>query len=389
MEVAQKLWKPGAGWSGPAGPAAAQLVLAFGSPQALQNGALFEQLRTWYPAAVIAGCSTAGEILGTQVHDDSLAVTAVRFERSQVDWTAVALPADADGREAAMQVAQALVRPGLRHVLVLCDGLAVNGTTFARVLREQLPEGVCATGGLAADADRFTQTFVCGNGIGHSRQVVGIGFYGDALRVGWGSLGGWDGFGPMRRVTRSQGNVLYELDGVSALDLYKTYLGDHAAGLPGTALLFPLLLTEHADAAAGAARTLQGGTCGSGLVRTVLAVDEAAGSMTFAGDIPTGAQVRLMMANFDHLIEGSSGAADAAVTRLGGADAELAIMISCVGRKLVLRQRVEEEIDAAGEVLGRAALTGFYSYGELCPQGLQGGCELHNQTMTITTFAES
>lgn len=378
MEVAQKLWTSAAGWSDHGGTAAAQLVLAFGSPSALQQGALFEQLRTWYPAAAIAGCSTAGEILGARVHDDSLAVTAVQFERSSVDWIGVAVPEGSDGREAALQVAEALVRPGLRHVLVLCDGLAVNGSAFARVLREHLPSGVCATGGLAADSDRFMQTFVCGNGIGRSRQVVGVGFYGDALRVGYGSLGGWDGFGPSRRITRSQGNVLFELDGRAALELYKTYLGDHAAGLPGTALLFPLLLAEEPGARGGA-----------GLVRTVLAVDEAAGSMTFAGDMPTGAQVRLMKANFDHLVEGASGAADAAATGLGADKAELAILISCVGRKLVLRQRLEEEIEAVRDVLGHAALTGFYSYGELCPQGSLGGCELHNQTMTITTFSEA
>jgi len=378
MKVQQRLWTPDGGWSDTGfapEPPAAQLVLAFGSVQALQQPALLEQVRAWYPEAVIAGCSTAGEILGTRVHDESLVITAVAFERSTVDWVGVDVAEGSDGSVAARRVADALVRPGLRHVLVLCDGLVVNGTAFAHALRERLPEGVCATGGLAADADRFVQTLVLDGQGAAARRVAGIGFYGQALRIGVGSLGGWDSFGPARRVTRSQGNVLFELDGQSALDLYKGYLGDHAASLPGAALLFPLLLEDERG--------------GEGLVRTVLAVDEAAGSLTFAGDMPVGARARLMKANFDRLVGGAHGAAQGAAASIGASEAQLALLVSCVGRKLVLRQRVEEEIEAVQEVLGEAALAGFYSYGELCPQGSFGSCELHNQTMTITTFAEA
>ena len=378
MKVRQHLWTPNAGWSSGLSVAAAgldQLVLAFGSPDALRQEGLFDQLREWHPNAVIAGCSTAGEILGTRVHDDCLVATAVQFERSTIDWVVVPVAKETDGREAAERIALRLVRPGLRHLMVFCDGLVVNGTSFARTLREHLPEGVHATGGLAADADRFKETLVTCNGIGLSRQVVGIGFYGNDLRVGYGSVGGWDSFGPLRTVTRSQGNVLFELDGKSALELYRLYLGEHSAGLPATGLRFPLLLEDERG--------------GAGLVRTVLGIDEAAGSMTFGGDIPEGAKARLMKANFDRLVDGASGAASEGLRRLGRDDAQLAVLISCVGRKLVLRQRIEEEIEGVREVLGDTALAGFYSYGELCPQGTLGGCELHNQTMTITTFSEA
>lgn len=378
MKVRQHLWTPAAGWTGGSPVAAGgldQLVLAFGSPGALRQQVLFDQLRAWHPNALIAGCSTAGEILGTRVHDNSLVATAVQFERSTIDWVVVPVAKDTDGRAAAEQIALKLVRPALRHVMVFCDGLVVNGTSFAKALRERLPEGICATGGLAADADRFMETLVMCNGIGQSRQVVGIGFYGDDLRVGYGSVGGWDSFGPPRTVTRSRGNVLFELDGKSALELYKIYLGEHSSGLPATGLRFPLLLED--------------GRGGAGLVRTVLGIDEAAGSMTFGGDIPEGARARLMKANFDRLVDGASCAASEGLRRLGRDDAQLAVLISCVGRKLVLRQRIEEEIEGVREVLGDTALAGFYSYGELCPQGTLGGCELHNQTMTITTFSET
>ena len=68
---------------------------------------------------------------------------------------------------------------------------------------------------------------------------------------------------------------------------------------------------------------------------------------------------------------------------------DLALLISCVGRKLILKQRIEEEVDGVREALGATTkLTGFYSYGEISPFTPGAKCELHNQTMTITTFLE-
>ena len=96
-----------------------------------------------------------------------------------------------------------------------------------------------------------------------------------------------------------------------------------------------------------------------------------------------------MKANFDRLIDGATGAAGTGRVALGTATPELAILISCVGRKLVLKQRVEEEVESVRDVLGESVvLTGFYSYGEISPFTPGAKCELHNQTMTITTMAE-
>jgi hypothetical protein len=169
--------------------------------------------------------------------------------------------------------------------------------------------------------------------------------------------------------------VLYEMDGNSALELYKKYLGEHASGLPATGLFFPLSIRTSAGTA--------------GVVRTILSVNEEEQSMTFAGDIPEGAFARLMKANFDRLIDGAIGAAKTSYQALGSASPDLAILISCVGRKLVLKQRVEEEVEGVRDILGsHTVLTGFYSYGEISPFTPDTKCTLHNQTMTITTFLE-
>src|SRR6185369_14956603 len=263
----------------------------------------------------------------------------------------------------------------LTHVLVLTDGLKVNGSEFVAGLMKHLPEGITMTGGLAGDGARFGETLVFRDDVPATNSVAAIGLYGSRLKVGFGSMGGWDSFGPDRLITRSKANVLYELDGQSALGLYKQYLGEHAQGLPATGLLFPLSI-----------RTQTGETP---VVRTILSVDEAAQSMTFAGDVPEGAYARLMKANFDRLIDGAAGAARTSYQAIGSGNAELAILISCVGRKLVLKQRVEEEVEAVRDVLGASvALAGFYSYGEISPFTPGAKCELHNQTMTITALSE-
>ena len=267
------------------------------------------------------------------------------------------------------------VEEKLAHVLVLSDGLKVNGSDFVAGLMKHLPEGITLTGGLAGDGARFGETLVFQGDVPEKDTIAALGLYGSRLKVGFGSLGGWDSFGPERLITKSKANVLYELDGHSALGLYKQYLGEHAKGLPATGLLFPLSI-----------RTQSGETP---VVRTILSVDEAAQSMTFAGDIPEGAYARLMKANFDRLIDGATGAARTSYQAIGSGAPELAILISCVGRKLVLKQRIEEEVEAVRDVLGeRATLAGFYSYGEISPFTPGAKCELHNQTMTITALSE-
>lgn len=328
-----------------------------------------------YPHARVIGCSTAGEIAGVHVLDDAVVVTAIELEHGRVVVAAELVDEAPDCEQLGARLAARLPPEQLVHVLVFSEGLKINGSALVGGIVGALPAGVGVTGGLSGDGARFEETAVCLDGPEPTQQVVAVGLYGERLHVGYGSRGGWDPFGPERRITRSRGNVLYELDGEPALDLYKRYLDHHAAGLPATGLLFPLAIR---------------GETGEPVVRTILAVDEVARSLTFAGDMPIGHRARLMKANLERLVEGASQAAQTAATCAGGVAApELAILVSCVGRKLVLKQRTEEEIEAVRDVLGdQATVMGFYSYGEISPFSHGVRCELHNQTMTITTISE-
>jgi hypothetical protein len=378
MKTEQKQWTAEGGWQNikEAGlNGSADLIFVFGSRKLLEDPSKYDEVRSFYPNSNILMGSTSGEIMEDLVYDDSLAVTAVDFEKTAIKVASMNINDATDSFDAGVRMAEELSGEGLAHVFLLTDGLHVNGSEIVKGINSKLENDVPCTGGLAGDAANFEKTVVGLNAAPSENQVVAIGFYGDSLEVGYGSVGGWDNFGAERLVTRSEGNVLYELDGQSALDLYKMYLGDKASELPGSALLFPLGLKFDEDS--------------DTIVRTVLAVDEEANSMTFAGDIPEGCYVRLMKADFDKLIEGANLAAEH-TTQKGGEDAEkLAILISCVGRKLILGQRIDEEVESVQNVLGDGAtLTGFYSYGEISPIVESSRCELHNQTMTITTFAE-
>jgi hypothetical protein len=379
MQIHQYQWTHATGWNPTLPPlpnVAAQLVLLFGSPPLLQSPSHLNQIQAAYPQAHILGCSTAGEICDTQVLDDSLVATAVQFAYTEIQSYSIQLMPEEGSFEAGKRLSQLLSPHGLAHVFVLSDGLQVNGSELVKGLGCHLPPHVGVTGGLSGDSDRFQQTFVLCNGQVNSGMIAALALYGDRLRVGYGSLGGWSPFGPERVITKSKGNILYELDGEPALELYKRYLGDHTAELPASGLLFPLSLRTE--------------TGTRHLVRTILSINEAEQSLTFAGDMPEGTIAQLMQASFDRLVEGAIQAAETSHLALQGVSADLAILISCVGRKLLLKQRIEEEVEGVRDMLGhQATLTGFYSYGEISPAALGAPCELHNQTMTITTFAEA
>jgi hypothetical protein len=351
------------------------VVLAFGTSALDEDPAPLVELRRAFPRARMLGCSTAGEIYQREVHDDGIVLAVARFDATTVRTVSVPTGPGAASFSAGVEVARGLLAPELCAVMVLSVGLDVNGSELVRGLNSVLPRSVVITGGLAADGDRFRRTWVFDGKAPAPSGVVALGLYGNRVTVTHGSKGGWDIFGLERRVTRSEGNVLFELDGKPALKLYKDYLGERASGLPATALLFPLAMRLGRDD-------------DKQLVRTVLAVNEEAQSLTFAGDIATGSLVQLMHANFDRLIQGASDAASLAQLVAEENQAVLSVAISCVGRRLVLGERTEEELEATMDVLPpQTSQIGFYSYGELSPFAA-GECDLHNQTMTLTTISE-
>lgn len=352
-------------------------ILLFGTYAHFETTGLALKVSKLFPDAMVIGCSTAGEISNDGVSDDTMVVTGCKFDHPNfkpvwAEFSDMEHTIDA-GRGLAKQLAQ----KDLSSVFLLGRGLDINGSALIEGLREVLGKNVVITGGLAGDGGRFQKTYTILNGTVSSSRVVGFGIYGDDIKVAFGSMGGWEAFGPVRRVTKAKQNILFELDGEPALDIYKKYLGDKAKDLPASGLLYPFaLLKDNQDT--------------SGIIRTILAVDEKEKSVTFAGDIPVNGLVRLMHANNEGLVRGAKGAATAAFNSIKDQDEEgFGVLISCVGRKLIMGNEIEDELDAVRDTFGESTVAGFYSYGEICPQAGFSECKLHNQTMTITYFSES
>jgi len=324
------------------------LVLVFASPNQIHNEVALQEIRTCYPHAIIAGGSTAGNVCGVSSADNDIVSTAISLDHGTVRLIS------------------------LQHVLVLSDGLNINGSDLADGLSTVLD--VPVTGGLMGDNASFERTWVIADGAPASNQIAFIGLYGENLSVTNGCYAGWDEFGIKRVITRSIGNVVYEIDDQPALTLYKNYLGEYANEMPSSGLRFPLSIRDSE---------------GNMLIRTLLAVDEEAQSLTFAGDVPEGSITLLMKGNTENLIAGAATAATQAVPPKDNDG--LAIVISCVGRRMLMDQMADEELEVINEVCGnKVRLAGFYSYGELSPhENGTGKCSLHNQTMTMIMISEA
>jgi hypothetical protein len=375
MRIAQHSWTASSGWMGTAldHPDQVQLVLYFAATEVTGAASPEIALKALYPQARILGCTTGGEIFGTEVLDDSVSAVALHLEKSRIQVAQADISAPEQSLTVGKALASALPAKGLRGVFVLADGMLTNGSALIAGLRRVLPESVTLTGGLAGDGALFRRTLVGLDEPARSGVAAVIGFYGESLTFACGSVGGWERFGPERLITRSADNKLFELDGKPALDLYKRYLGEEAANLPSSALFFPLTIRPAHDET-------------SAVVRTIVGIEEDTQGLVFAGDIPQGHIAQLMRGNFDDLIDGAGQAGEAAV---GDGGTRLALLVSCIGRKLLLGQSSCEEVEeVAGRLGPDAVLTGFYSYGEIAPHGFTGRCELHNQTMTVTTIGE-
>lgn len=378
MKAEELFWTGMAGWSLPAGDVAgAQLVLYFGAREQIASGDRFAELQHRFPKAIVAGCSTGGQIFAGDVSDDLVAAVAFRFAKTEIAVVERSLEESPSSFAAGASLTAALMRPDLKCIFVLSDGIHVNGSDLVAGILSSVGPGVTVTGGLAGDGTHFSETLVGAGRPPIPKQVVAIGFYGSAIAIGNGSAGGWDEFGPKRRISRSQSNVLFALDDEPALTLYERYLGDEADGLPGTALLYPLLVADPAHPQ-------------HGVVRTVLGINRQERSMTFAGNVPQGWSAQLMSGHFDRLAEGAACAArQASHTGRSSNSEEVAVLVSCIGRRILMGQSVVDEISQVEANIGAGVRKiGFYSYGEISPHSLSGVCDLHNQTMTVTTIAE-
>ena len=351
------------------------LILVFANRLMLEDDSVLHDIRKEFPYDDIVFASTAGEVFNVEVLENTVTVIAIEFEKSTFVIKADNIfNHDKNTRQLGAALAEQMPAEGLKHLFVLSEGSFVSGTSLIKGLESTLNENVAITGGLSGDDLRYEKTLTSYKEDPKEGEIVLIGFYGESLEITFASYGGWLAFGPERVITKSEGSTLYEIDGQSSLELYKKYLGDKAGDFARSALLYPLNVIAPGKTHA--------------VVRAVVATDMENKAMIFADEVPQDSQVQLIMISPDRISQGAFTASTLAmqdrVTK-----PQLALVISCIGRKVVMNQRVEEEIELVREVIGEGtAIAGFYSYGEIAPFHDTCSSELHNQTMTLTLISE-
>jgi hypothetical protein len=384
MKIEQFRWKPVLGWDKGVEPSLSNekvaLVMFFTSRQILEEkNPIISKLSQYYPKAEIIGCSSAGEILDREVTDDSLVITAIQFDKASVKVLSSQIKDASQSETLGKEILQQLPREKLKHAFVLSDGLNIDGAALVKGFKQALQDSpIGVTGGLAADADKFERTSVYCNQLLDKGSLVAVGFYGDSINAAYSAVTGWKAYGPIRTVTKSVGTRIYELDGKPALQLYKEFLGPFAKELPAIGLLYPLRIWG------------KGIKEEANLARTILGIDEETQSIACAGGIPEGCSMQFMMTNTNALVGAASEAAGNITVALEKQIPELCLLMTCVSRKAIMKQRVEEELEAVANAIGdKTAYTGFYTYGEISPYRYHEECYLQNETMAITALWEN
>lgn len=246
-------------------------------------------------------------------------------------------------------------------LLVFPDGMGGDGIRVIEGLHSVLGSGFEIVGGYLGDDERFESTFQYYDGKIYRDTIVGLLISGRGEFItGIGVRSGFRSIGNRFYCTAAEGNVVKKFEEERALDLYKKFLGEaRSRRLPGICLEYPFGLIDEKS-------SIQGKEYFQ--LRCGLAVDHTMGTISLAASVPEGSPITLTAASRGEIIDGAKLAAQQARDSLQGAKPLAIFMFSCVGRKLVLGRRTQEEVTAVRKILGEdVPLIGFYTYGEMGP----------------------
>ena len=364
-------------WSEPFDPAMdseSTMILVFFESTLVIDKHL-ETIREAFPKSKILGSSTSGEIQNGEINDNSIVCTVIKFAHTRLKL--ISSPVNFEtSAEVGRSISNSLASPELKNILLFTEGLDIDGSDLVKEMHQTLSEKNCTvpiSGGLAGDGDRFINTFVVFGTEVKTHHAVALGFYGDHIQVFAGTGTGWDPFGPARVVTKASKHTVYEIDGIPALKLYREYLKEDAQNLPVSGVLFPLGVSWGKN---------------ENIVRSVARIDEANQGLIFASRIPENTKVQLMHSNVMKLIDAANHALDNCHLDFTNGDPTFALIVSCIGRRMIMGQKTEDEIEIIRDRLPlHSEISGFYSYGEFAPTASKQN-DLHNQTMTLIVFQE-
>jgi hypothetical protein len=323
----------------------------------------------------LIGCTTDGEISDMGLTSGSAVLGG--FFSDHIECCVVSSEnIDRNSEQAGKDLARKLP-DSVKYIQLLSDGLTGNGCALLRGIFSVLEEGVSVVGGTAGDAGQFLQTWQFAGNRVLTNSAVALGFMGE-FKVSEGIQAGWSPIGLPKKVTRASGNILYELNGEPALEVFKRFLGKHAVGLPAVGVEYPLGIIS---------RCADGSEDDYYLLRATMSVNHDDGSLGFAGEIPEGSMVQLTCGDISSILEATRKAVAIAREGLGDTPPGMVFYFGCNARKTVLGLRTKEEYALIREGFGRdVPILGFYTYGEFCRVGCGGPCLLHNETAVVSVL---
>jgi hypothetical protein len=358
------------------------VIMAFSSSELNQNE-LVHGINEASGKAPLIGCSDAGQITNDGPSQGGIAVMAIKSDSMKFTpgtGGQIANGAREAGAALAKDISGKIGEP-MKILIMLSDVLKGNGADIVRGAQDVLGQDFLIIGGAAGDDFKFKETSVYYYNQVFPSSIVGAGLSGN-FSFGIGVRHGWTPVGLPKKVTKSNGAVVEEIDGKPAVYLYEEYFGKKAEELRSEplailAITYPLGISiEGSDEL---------------LIRDPITVDDK-GAITCAAEIPQGSDVRLMIGNKDNAIAAAKDAAQKALDQLKGARPKAVIIFNCIARSKLFGRDAGEEIRAIQSILGvDVPLIGFYTYGEQAPVGgnisRPFSC-FHNETAVILLLGD-
>jgi hypothetical protein len=261
-------------------------------------------------------------------------------------------------------------------LMMLTDGLAGDLREVVRGSYAVTGATVPLVGGAASEDLSMKATYQFADGKLMSNSLIAI-WINSPHPLGIGVAHGWHPIGDPVTVTRAEANIIHELDGRPAVDVYLEQRGgDVSVAEPGdtTGPTFARLTFDHPLGLANAAGTFDG--------RHILGRTQE-GALVMFGHVSEQSVVQVLAGNRRELVEAAGSAAATAVQRLGGTPRG-ALVFSCAGRVMPLGEDLAEEAGAIRGPLGKAPFAGFFTYGEFAR--VTGSTGFHNATVVVLAF---
>ena len=324
---------------------------------------LISDILVLIPHAKILGSTTDGEIIDKDVTENATVLSFSTFERTTIKT--YYSPYDGSSEHLAGSLYKQFDNPQeIKLMITFVDGLNTNGEKFIKTF-EEYDENLLIAGGLAGDNAIFSETLVFNENGCYDNGAVAAIFFGDELIVNTTNSFGWKRIGKKLKVTKSKENIVYSIDGISAVDIYKKYLGQEISDdLPATGIEFPLIIHRN----------------NIEIARAVIGIQKDIGALVFAGNISEGDVVQFGYGDIDTI----KSLINTTKRTLLSKPVESVFIYSCMARKRLMGKTVLAEIVPLSKI---APTSGFFTYGELFTK--ENKHELLNQTMTILTLSEN